>query len=126
MAMSPLIMGMSMMPDEQRELHIVTLEYTVPFEREGPNDYTPGEPMTYDEYQPVQIYINDILYPYYLPTVDIGDDPSTVKTTDVYTFDQYLNIELTLKDTDGRESKRTNPIILDFTNPAAPSITCPQ
>ena len=112
------ITGMSRMPDEQRELNTVQLSYFIPFTR------TNNELMTWDEYKPVNIYINDVLYPYVLPVVDLADTETTQKFHEVYTFDDVLNIELTLEDLNGNESVRSPVLKMDFTDPSAPIIIC--
>jgi len=108
------------MPDEERELNVAELSYFVPFSR----DNVENTPMTWDEYKPVNIYINDVLYPYVLPVVDIADTVTTKKSHVIYTFDDVLKIELTLEDLDGNESVRSTPVYMDYTAPSAPVITC--
>ena len=119
LALLPLtVLGMSMVPDETRELNTPEVSFFVPFSR------TNNTPMTFDEYKPVNIYVNDVIYPYALPVVDISDTITTKKSKVIYTFEDVLKIELTLEDLQGNESVRSNPVHMDFTNPSAPIITC--
>ena len=113
------------MPDEERELHEIEISWTTPFSREGMNG-EPGQPMTYDEYKPLQIYVNDELYPYALPAILESDTPITERTAHIYSFDEYMRVEITLKDLQDRESLMVPIGIYDFTVPTAPVFTCPS
>jgi len=118
--MLSLLTGMSMVPDEQRELNVIELDYVVPFSRADKLN----TPMTWDEYAGVNIYVNGELYPYALPSVDIMDTNTTHKQHVIYVFDEEFDVNLTLVDTEGRESAYSKTLNFNYTGPQAPAITC--
>jgi len=89
----------------------------IPFLRES------GATMTVDEYAQLNVYINGELYPYAHPVVTDAH-LHTLLEFQVVTYIEVFDVQLTLTDSAGRESTKTEPIHWDFSAPSAPISTC--